>query len=119
MSTPPNEDTSYEVDMQQVDVELINQESVTASAGFFGFIRAHRIFTRRFTGLTGVTRGSIVCVSLTEMKRTSPSGPLDLPHMGDASMKVYNVAPENGSVFVRGEVDWDSDLDIRVSFLVS
>jgi len=35
--------------------------------------------------------------------------------MGDATMKAYNVVPEQGSVQVRGEIDWPSDLFVRVN----
>jgi hypothetical protein len=32
-------------------------------------------------------------------------------------MKIYNVAPRNGDIQVRGEVDWDEDIDIRISVI--
>jgi hypothetical protein len=74
----------------------------------------HRIFTDRYT-VAGVNRFSTVMVSLTEVFAGS-DGALDNPFIGGATMKVYNVSPhDDGTVEVRGEVDWDSDLNIRVS----
>jgi hypothetical protein len=81
---------------------------------FRAVIPAHRIFTHRVTNTTGVVPTSVVMVSLTEMGRSNPTLPLH-PIMGDAAMKVYNVVPETNSVFVRGEVDWDTDLEIQIS----
>jgi hypothetical protein len=81
-------------------------------------IRAHRIFTRPFQ-FTGANRFSRAMASLSEIGRTSQSGPLDNPFIGDATMKVYNVSPSNNVVWVRGEIDWDSDLDIQVTIFVA
>ena len=84
-----------------------------ASAGFIGYFRAHRIFNWRFTGLTGIGSKSAVAVSLTEVDGNQ------FPFSGEATMKVYNVIPDNAQeVFVRGEVDWDEDINIRASFVV-
>jgi hypothetical protein len=80
-------------------------------AAFERFIRAHRIFNTD-VGAPGVRPNSHAVASLTEI------GPPDNPFMGSASMKVYNVAPGIDRVFVRGEIDWDDDLDIRVTVLV-
>ena len=87
-------------------------------ATFFDrLIRAHRIFEESVgaAGVQGQTTRSVV--SLSEMGRSSANGPL-IPWRGSATMKVYNVIPENGSVRVRGEIDWDSDLDIRITVCV-
>jgi hypothetical protein len=86
-------------------------------ATFERLIRAHRIFNTE-VGAGGVRPNSHAVVSLTEMGRSNPAGPLDTPFLGGASMKVYNVAPGIDRVFVRGEIDWDDDLDIRVTVLV-
>ena len=34
-------------------------------------------------------------------------------------MSVRSVAPQNGKVFVNGYIDWDRDLDIRISLFVA
>ena len=76
--------------------------------------KAHRIFNHAVEA--PVNRDSRVVASLTEVALDG-AGPR--PHLGDATMKVYNVAPQdNGTVLVRGEVDWDDDLDIRVSLII-
>jgi hypothetical protein len=59
-----------------------------------------------------------VMVSLTEVFPNGLGGALDVPGIGAATMKVYNVASrDDGNVDVRGEVDWDVDIPIRVNFL--
>lgn len=117
MSTHSYEGTSdaFSTSTPVVDAE---QGGVTDSAGpFHRVIQAHRIFTRRFD-VSGVRRNSTVFVTLTEVS-LSAGGALDVPFIGDATMKLYNVAPlDGGQVDVRGEIDWDSDLNIRVSFFV-
>jgi hypothetical protein len=72
------------------------------------FIRVHRIFNTDVEA-PGIRPNGHAVASLTEIK------PPDAPFLGGASMKVYNVAPGIDRVFVRGEVDWDDDLDIRVT----
>jgi hypothetical protein len=88
-------------------------------AHFQASIPAHRIFTTRVSAPVsiGVVPTSIVMVSLTEMGRSNPTLPLH-PIMGDATMKVYNVVPETNAVIVRGEVDWDTDLEIQITIAV-
>ena len=80
-------------------------------AVFWRFIRAHRIFNIDVPA-PGVRPNSHAVASLTEIN------PPDNPFLGGASMKVYNVAPDIDRVFVRGEIDWDEDLNIRVTVLV-
>ena len=80
-------------------------------------IRAHRIFTRP-CHFPGANSGSRAVASLSEIGRSSQSGGLDTPFIGDATMKVYNVSPGLNVVWVRGEIDWDSDLDILVTIFV-
>jgi len=52
-------------------------------------------------------------VSLTELDSDGN------PFIGDATMKVYNVAPGDGVVFIRGEIDWDEDLNIRANIFIA
>ncbi|MFD7893591.1 hypothetical protein ACFV0C_04825 [Streptomyces sp. NPDC059568] len=87
-------------------------ESAADQAAFVMYIRAHRIFqVRAFISQIGVN--SAVLVSLTEV-----DGGL-VPFIGSASMKVYNVAPRQGFVDIRGEIDWDDDLLVRVTMFVA
>ncbi len=69
--------------------------------------RAHRIFTKSLN-FPEVNDGSSVLASLTELG-------IDGPLIGGATMKVYNVAADNGVVHLRGEIDWDDDLEIRAT----
>jgi len=108
-------------DVQAIDVEAGPPAGDQGAAGLvgpvFAVIRAHRIFNRRFN-IAGVNRFSTVFVTLTEV-RQGDNGNLDIPFLGNATMKLYNVAPlDSGQVDVRGEVDWDDDLNIKVSFVV-
>ncbi len=88
------------------------------SLSFKGDIRAHRIFNTRFNA-PGVHKGSVVMVSLSEIGRSNQAGGLDTPFTGNATMKVYNVSPGEGFVQIRGEIDWDNDLDIQISLFVA
>ena len=74
-------------------------------------IRAHRIFTQWFP-FTGARNLSRAVASLSEIGVFGP-------FIGDATMKVYNVSPAQDIVWVRGEIDWDSDLDILVTIFVA
>ena len=76
-----------------------------------------RIFTTSVTA-QGVTPNTHAVASLSEMARSNPAGPLDMAILGNATMKVYNVSPGLNEVWVRGEVDWDTDLDIRITVLM-
>ncbi|MFF8895906.1 hypothetical protein ACF082_00215 [Streptomyces lydicus] len=90
------------------------QETLTPSAaGFLAVVHAHGLVTLPFA-LPGVTRNHAVMVSLTELH---PDGQ---PFIGEAVMKVCNVAAHDGGwAEVRAEISWDSDLPVRASFLVS
>jgi hypothetical protein len=124
MTTDSQASTTGEssVDLPAVDVEegggaRALDGGASLVGPLFAVIRAHRIFTRRFN-IAAVNRRSTVLVTLTEVVQGS-SGVLDIPVIGNATMKLYNVAPrDGGQVDVRGEVDWDDDLNIRVSFVV-
>lgn len=73
-------------------------------------IYAHRIFTTRVE-FTGATPGNYAVGALTELDGFGN------PFIGDATMKVYNVAPVINGFLVRGEIDWDSDIRVRVTVL--
>lgn len=98
---------------------VIRADAPDARAGAISTnpIFVHRIFTRGFN-VAGVNRFTPVTVSLTEVFPATPGAALNVPGIGGATMKVYNVAPrDGGGVDVRGEVDWDSDIPVRVSFV--
>lgn len=82
------------------------------SQAFVRDLGIHGTFTLTFS-LPGVTSNSVVMVSMAELDGGNQ------PFIGDATMTVHNVAPGHESVRVRGEVDWDSDLPVRISFLVA
>lgn len=71
------------------------------------------VFTLSFS-VPRVTPSSVVMVSMCEL-----GGQPGTPFIGDATMTVHNVAPDNNQVHVRGEVNWDSTLSVRIYFLVS
>jgi len=78
-------------------------------------VRAHRIFQTE-VGVSGANRHSTAVAALTEVA-PDPGG--DVPFIANATMKVYNVAPrDNGVVAVRGEIDWDDDINVRVSVII-
>ncbi|MFF1379286.1 hypothetical protein [Streptomyces sp. NPDC058308] len=83
--------------------------SAAASGAWWAFITAHRIFNRQIN-IPGTVPGNLVFASLTECAVGS-----NTPFLGAATMHTYNVVPGDGHVLIRGEVDWDDDLLIRVS----
>jgi hypothetical protein len=40
------------------------------------------------------------------------------PFQGSASMEVNNVVPEDSGIRVRGSIGWNSDIEVRLSFIV-
>jgi hypothetical protein len=59
----------------------------------------------------GLTPRHRVFASVTEV------GASDRPHVGDARMSVYNVAPAEDYVVVWVDVDWDTPLRVFVDLL--
>ena len=64
--------------------------------------------------IAGVTPISNVAVSLCEV-----TGLDHIPFLGLASMAVYNVVPLNGSVQIRISIGWQTDILVRIAFLVA
>ena len=94
--------------------------------------RRHRPIRGRFRGgqgafwnflqpinFGGVTNNHVVMASITELFPNPASGLLDLPGIGAAHMSIRSVAPQNGIIFVNGYIDWDRDLDVRISLFVA
>jgi hypothetical protein len=102
------------------NVEVLGDVLVTGNlrAGIWGAcIEFHRrgIFEVTFsTSLSGaITPNSVVMASVTEIDSNRS------PFLGNATMKVYNVVPREGAVDIRGEIDSDDDLNVRVSILIA
>ena len=85
--------------------------------GNTGGVLGHGIFTQRITGVTGVHANSRIVASITELTR-GPGGPAGVPHIGDASMQVLNIASPGanpGEIFMKINIQWDSDLFYRIA----
>jgi hypothetical protein len=80
----------------------------------------HGTFVLRFPfGTNIINRHTHVVASICEIAQP-PGGPLDFPFIGDASMQVLNVAPEDdGNVYMRIAVGWESTLNWRATFFIS
>jgi hypothetical protein len=90
---------------------------IVRSSAWFAVIRARWNFLQQIN--IPVTNNHVVMASITELFPNPASGLLDLPGIGAAHMSVRSVAPQNGKVFVNGYIDWDRDLDIRISLFVA
>jgi hypothetical protein len=65
-----------------------------------------------------INRHSRIVASLTEIAQPPGEG-LDYPFIGDASMRVLNIAPQDdGNVLVRVEIDFSSVLNWRMTFFI-
>jgi hypothetical protein len=71
-----------------------------------------------FSGIGNINRFTNVVASITELGGP-PGGPFDYPFIGNAVMRVLNVAPhDNGNVYVRTWINWNRYLPFRITFLV-
>jgi len=82
-------------------------------------IRGHGTFVQPVNIGAGLNRHSAVFATICELSQ--PAGePLDFPFIGGAGMEVRNIAAlDSGIVDLEVEVDWGSDLNIRIQLLVS
>ncbi|TDC27982.1 hypothetical protein E1265_00085 [Streptomyces sp. 8K308] len=56
---------------------------------------------------------SQVAVSICELNADG------VPFIGNARLQVYNVAPHgDGRIIVRGNVEWDKDLNVRLNYII-
>ncbi|MEU1916198.1 hypothetical protein [Streptomyces massasporeus] len=62
--------------------------------------------------VSGVNKDSQVSVSITEIDENGT------PKIGLAGLAVYNVVPADGKVTVHWWVGWNSDLPIRLNYIV-
>ena len=75
----------------------------------------HGVFERTLN-LPGVNSTSIVVASITEV---SISDGQVKPKLGSANMQIYNVVPyDDGTVGIRGKIDWPNDLNYRISVII-
>jgi len=79
-----------------------------------GNFRQHHGFDSRWN-IPGCTPSSIVMVSICEVGLV---GGQVVPFQGAASMEVHNVVPGNNEVRVRGFIGWETDVNVRLHFLV-
>lgn len=79
-----------------------------------GNFRQHHGFDSRWN-VPGCTPSSVVMVSICE---TGIVGGQVVPFQGAASMEVHNIVPGNNEVRVRGFIGWETDLNVRLHFLV-
>jgi hypothetical protein len=95
-----------------------SHDKTNISSVFWAFrdLAIHGRFIRNF-GFSGVDirHDSQVCVSITELRSQD-----NRPFIGDAAMGILNVAPDpaDGTVWVRADVDWPSDLQVRLNFVI-
>jgi len=72
----------------------------------------------RISGIGGMNRFTKVVASITELG-AAPGGPPEYPLLGDATLSVFNVSPnDNGSVYIRTWVDWGTPLPFRLTLFV-
>jgi hypothetical protein len=82
--------------------------------------RGHGSFIINISGFDGkIDRHSKLVASITEI--SAPAGePLDYPFHGGAGMHIRNVVPyDNGTVDFWVQVDWDNDLNLRMTIYES
>ena len=82
-------------------------------------VRGHGVMDRVFTFPPGfIDRHKTVLANICEVSQ--PQGePLDFPFQGSSTMQIYDVVPlDNGSLSLRLGNDWDSDLNMRIRFVV-
>lgn len=81
-----------------------------------GVTRAHGTFSYDISGI-GVTRTQGVLATISEVA-VGPTGQFDRPFRGSATMEVLNISPQdNGSVLLWMQVNWGSDLNLRVELI--
>jgi hypothetical protein len=75
--------------------------------------RHHGGFQQTFGTPIGVNRFNAVFVSICELDSNG------VPFQGSASLMVHNVVPHDGNqLTVRGEIGWNSDVNVQLSIMV-
>jgi hypothetical protein len=81
-----------------------------------GVTRGHGTFTYDVSGI-GVNRTKCVLANISEVGQ-GPTGQFDQPFRGSATMSVLNVSPQdNGNVLLWVQVNWNSDLNLRLQLI--
>ena len=99
------------------DTKLIKGHKITQEGGvkpFAGFLyifRGHGPGTQRLS-FPGVVPNSGLAVTITEIDRPDATG---LPFIGNAAMGIGNVAPGTDVVDVHWLVDYDTDLNFKIT----
>jgi hypothetical protein len=105
-------------DTKLYETELVTREGRTGPEARqilrVGNFRDHHGFDTRWT-IPGCTPSSVVMVSICEV---GVFGGQVRPFQGAASMEVHNVVPGTNEVRVRGFIGWETDLNVRLHFLV-
>ncbi|MGQ8815316.1 hypothetical protein [Bacillus sp. NA_165.1] len=90
-------------------------ENRQGRAYYYNNLSGHGLFERTLN-LPGVNSTSIVVASITEVAIID--GQVK-PKMGSASMQIYNVVPyDDGTIGIRGNIDWPNDLNYRISVII-
>ena len=94
----------------------VTRFTVTQNGQPNGVVRGHGTFTFDVSGV-GVNRTKGVLATISEVA-VGPSGQFDLPSRGSATMTVLNISPQdNGSVLLWIQVNWSSDLNLRLQLI--
>ena len=89
---------------------------VTQNGQPSGVTRGHGTFTFDVSGI-GVNRTKGVLATVSEVAQ-GPTGQFDRPFRGSATMRVLNVSPQdNGNVLLWVQVNWNSDLNLRLQLV--
>jgi hypothetical protein len=111
--------TSGEYDGPVIEVESMDYDDSSSGlvreSSLNADFRAHGRFAVALN-VGGVTSTTRVVAAATELTG-GPGTPV--PFLGSADLRIYNVVATPGRVTARGEAFWDSDINIRVMFIIS
>jgi len=114
----PSDSSHQAIILPPVDGTRLEQvQSIIASSAWTAVIRARWNFIAQIR--IPCDHRSVVLATITELKPNPATGALDLPFIGAAHMWIRNVAPQDGSVFVTGYIDFDRDLDVRIGMFIA
>jgi hypothetical protein len=66
-------------------------------------------------GIPGLTSASNVLAAVTEIGIFNG---VARPFIGSASIQVLNIAPHDGIIETRLNIDWDEDIEVRVGYVI-
>jgi hypothetical protein len=85
-----------------------SKEGPKPFSGFYWVFTGCGMFVQNL-GYPGVTPNSGLCVTVCEVDANG------IPFIGNAYMSIGNVAPGNNSLLVYGGVNYDSNVDYRIT----